>query len=136
MRRCNDAQIVRRNKDLVRRKRNAAGILRLFEALFAGAKNFWCASSQNFRLIQNENGRIGIIEERRFQRLNERHQIRRAGKQLAVIGEDQFLVQVFFKRASSVVPSAVAHGAPVAKHFPADHDVLHGQNVDALHRTA
>src|SRR5262249_31772019 len=99
-----------------------------------GREEFAVRLLQNFGLVENQNGRFGIIEERGLHRLNDRHQIRSARKELAIVGKDQLLVQILFERF--IAPSLARPAAPRAKHFTTDHDILHRKNVDMLERTA
>ena len=127
------AQIVRRDENLVRRKSDAAGICVCSNRCSSAAKNFWCASSQDFGLIQNQARR-----DRRNRAASIPSAERSASdtarrEKLAVVREDEFLVQIFLK--SFVAPALSRAAAPFAQHFAADDHVLHRQNIDVLHRT-
>ena len=62
--------------------------------------------------------------------MNDRDEVGNAGKKLAVIRKNELVVEIFFESFGS--PPLSSARAPVAKHFPADDDVLHRKNVDML----
>src|SRR5262249_48384735 len=68
-------QVSRRNEDLIRRKDAPAGILRLRKPLLESSEEFLVCFVEEFWLIQNQHREIRIVEQRRFQRLNDRHQV-------------------------------------------------------------
>ncbi len=66
--------------------------------------------------------------------MNDRDEVGNAGKKLAVIRKNELVVEIFFESFGSPLLSSAR--APVAKHFPADDDVLHRKNVDMLNWAA
>src|SRR5262249_30567325 len=51
-------------------------------------------------------------------------------KEFAVVGKNQFLIEIFLK--SFITPSLPCTTTPGAKHFAADHGILHRKQVHAL----
>ena len=74
------AEFFRRKKNLLRWKSDTAGTRRLFEALLKSREEFVVGLLQNLRLVENQHGRFGVVEQCGFHRLNDRHQIRCARK--------------------------------------------------------
>ncbi|PYS51072.1 MAG: hypothetical protein DMG13_19645 [Acidobacteria bacterium] len=127
-------EIVRRYKDLARRESNTAGNLSLFKSLFKSAEEFLMRLFKKVWLVKNQHCGIRIIQQAGLHRLDDWHRAQRARKEFAIVGKHELLVEIFL--IAVVVPTLARTAAPLAKHFAADHDVLHRKYVDVLNRTA
>src|SRR5207249_5520112 len=126
--------VLRRQKYFRRRKSHTAGVRSLLETLVECGEELLIRFLEDFRLVENQYSRFCIIEERGFHWLNHGDKVGNARKRLTVVCKYEFVIEVLFK--CLIPPPLPRARSPVAKHFPADHNVLHGDNVDVLNRPA
>ena len=116
---CDRAQVVRRDEDLARRKRDTASTLGLFKSLPERTEEPLVRLFENLRFVKNQHCGIRVVGQGGVYWLNYRHETESAGKEFAIVGEHELLVEIFFKPI--VAPALSRTAAPVAKHFAADH---------------
>src|SRR5262245_5522960 len=71
-------KLLRRHKNVLRRKDNTPCVLGLFEPLLKNRKKLCVSLVEHFRLIKYQDGWFRVVKQSRLHRLHERYQIRSA----------------------------------------------------------
>src|SRR5438045_2145799 len=85
-------------KELRRWERHDATGSCLLEALFERREEFRMRFTQHFGFIQYQDKRIQVVQQHCIQRTYDRHEKSGAGKELAIVGKNKFVVEILLER--------------------------------------
>src|SRR5262249_51460364 len=86
---------------------------------------------EDLRFVENQDSRVGIIEQCRFQGLHDWREKRSSRKQFAIVCKHELVIQILLVGLGG--PPLASTSTPFASDLACDENVLHRKNIDVSH---